>query len=246
MNITTESRIKALVNQGAIFYVSHSGGKDSQAMFIEIAKRVPKDQIVVIHAHLVGIEWKGTRAQIHATTEGYQYIEAHAKTDWWTTVEKRQMFPGPAYRQCTSDLKRGPIQRETRRDMKAKGKLIGVNCMGIRWEESARRAKALAFTVNKEMSKAGRKFYDMNPIIDYTVAEVFQTIEDAGQEPHWAYSEGMDRLSCCFCIMASNHDLTVSARLNPELYARYVETEKRIGFTLKQGKSLEEITGIYV
>jgi len=46
--------------------------------------------------------------------------------------------------------------------------------------------------------------------------------------------------------MASDHDLTVSARLNPELYARYVETEKRIGFTLKQGKSLEEITGIYV
>lgn len=246
MNISTVSRIKLLVKKGAIFYASHSGGKDSQAMFIQLKKLVPKDQLVVIHAHLQGIEWKDTRKQIHATTAGYQYIECHAVSSWWDTVERKKMFPAPAYRQCTSDLKRGPIQRETRRDMKAKGKLIGVNCMGLRAEESSKRAKLPAFQVNKTMSKAGREFYDMNPILDYTTKEVFQTISDAGEEPHWVYAEGNERMSCVFCIMGSTNDWKIGARLNPELYRRFVETEKRIGFTLKHKHSMEEVTGIYL
>jgi DNA sulfur modification protein DndC len=55
----------------------------------------------------------------------------------------------------------------------------------------------------------------------------------------------MSRLSCCFCIMANTADLTTAARLAPELYRRYVETERRLDFTLSPSrKFLTEITGI--
>ena len=72
-------------------------------------------------------------------------------------------------------------------------------------------------------------------------------IEDAGQEPHWAYKAGMGRLSCCFCIMATKKDLTIAAKLQPALYRKYVELERRIDHTLSPTrKPLTEITGIEI
>lgn len=100
-------------------------------------------------------------------------------------------------------------------------------------------------TYSEANSKAGRSWWEWLPILELSSDEVFDMIDRAEQVPHWAYGEGMTRLSCCFCIMASKSDLTTAARLNPDLYRRYVETEKRIGHTLSMSrKPLEEITGI--
>ena len=44
--------IQALVDRGALFVVDHSGGKDSQATFLEVSRIVPKAQLLVVHAHL--------------------------------------------------------------------------------------------------------------------------------------------------------------------------------------------------
>ncbi len=54
-----------------------------------------------------------------------------------------------------------------------------------------------------------------------------------------------------FCIMASPADLATAAKLNPETYRRYVETEQRLDHTFAMpnaGKRmfLEELTGIKV
>ena len=147
-------------------------------------------------------------------------------------VERRGMFPSPKYRQCTSDLKRGPIEKEIRRILNVRHQVLIVNCMGLRAEESSARAKQQAFKRNARNSKAGREWYDWLPIHDMLVDEVWSTIKAAGQEPHWAYGAGMTRLSCCFCIMASRQDLKTAARLNPTLFQRYVETERRLDQTM--------------
>ncbi len=102
------------------------------------------------------------------------------------------------------------------------------------------------FKIHKSLSKAGRTVYNLLPIHDYLVERVFETIYQAGQKPHWAYSVGMSRLSCCFCIMASDDDLRVSATQNPELYRRYVLKERELDFTVRQGKTLEQITGVLI
>ncbi len=246
MELAARNEIKELVERGAIFYLSHSGGKDSQTMTIEMSKIVPKNQLVVIHAHLPGVEWKGTRHHIKATIGDIQYIECQAVKTFFEMVEHRQMFPSPKNRQCTSDLKRDPINKAIRHDLKSKGKILAVSCMGLRAEESPHRAKATTFKEHARLSKAGREVYELLPIHKYLEREVYQTIEDNSQQSHWAYSKGMGRLSCCFCIMANQSDMTVSAKENPDLYRKYVEKEKELGFTLQQGKTLEEPTGNYV
>lgn len=59
---------RRLIRCGAVFYVSHSGGKDSQAMYAALLARVPEDQIVVVHADLGDIEWRGVQDHIRENT----------------------------------------------------------------------------------------------------------------------------------------------------------------------------------
>lgn len=67
-------------------------------------------------------------------------------------------------------------------------------------------------------------------------------IQGAGQEPHWAYAAGNDRLSCTFCIMGSAKDIANGARHRPDLLAKYIEIEQRTGYTMHMSrKSLTEL-----
>jgi DNA sulfur modification protein DndC len=239
--------IETLRDQGALFVISHSAGKDSQAQTILVRSMVPAAQIVVIHAVLPEVEWDGTIEHISETTKGLPLILARSTKTFFEMVDHRQMFPSPKNRQCTSDLKRGPIEREVRQHLAANpayGGLV-VMCMGMRAAESTGRAKLKTLKRNAANSVAGREWYDWLPIHHLTTPEVFAMIAQAGEEPHWAYAKGMSRLSCCFCIMASEADLTTAARLNPRLYARYVAKERALGFTLSMSqRSLPEITGV--
>lgn len=247
MSAAIPAQVTALRDAGALFVLSHSAGKDSQAMAIVVRALVPDAQILVVHAALGDVEWEGVQEHIEATTTGLPLVLAHAASGFWDMVDRRGMFPSPANRQCTSDLKRGPIEREVRRYLAAHPEFQGrvVMCMGMRAQESTSRSKLATFKRSDKNSKAGREWFDWLPIFDLTERDVFAVIANAGQKPHWAYEAGMTRLSCCFCIMASDADLTTAARLNPELYGRYVAKERELGFTLSMSrKPLTEITGI--
>lgn len=243
--------ITKLIERGALFVINHSGGKDSQAMTLKIKSLVPKSQILVIHADLPEVHWSGCLDLIESTCPDLPVIQVRAVKTFVDMVRHRGMFPSPKYRQCTSDLKRGPIEKAIRHYIKDNN-LSGlvVNCIGLRAEESSSRAKAKVFSFSKRNSKAGREWYDWLPIHHWSTSRVFAEIEAAGEEPHWAYGAGMERLSCCFCIMASKKDLQTAARLAPQAYKTMVDLEKEIGFTMimpKKGQEpqyLEQITGI--
>ena len=235
-----------LIARGAIFVINHSGGKDSQAMHLKVAALVPKEQIILVHADLGEVEWEGAQEHIRATTNGEPLYVCRSRRGLLQMIEERGMFPSPSQRQCTSDLKRGPIERTIRQT----GHKLVVNCMGMRAEESPGRKKLAPFKFSERNSKNGREWYDWLPIHDMLETEVFAAIAAAGQEPHWAYAAGMSRFSCCFCIMSNKKDLTTAARLNPKLYAKYVGLERSTGQVMmmpskKLGRqTLEEITGI--
>ena len=241
---------------GALFVVNHSGGKDSQALLIRVLELVPTTQVLVVHATLGEAEWPGAleHAQQHADSAGAPFIVAQAVKSFFGMVEHRYAVrPGPnspcwpsaSNRQCTSDLKRGPIEREVRRYARAHGITRIVGCMGLRAQESPRRAKAQPWQRNDRQSVAGRTWHEWLPIQDLTTAEVLATVHGAGQQLHPAYAFGNERLSCVFCIMASASDLRNGALHNPELYARYVEIERRTGYTMHMSrKSLTELTGV--
>lgn len=230
--------IHELIDRGALFVVNHSAGKDSQCMFHVVRNRVPHDQIIVVHAVLPEVEWEGVEEHVYATTMNIPTFSVQAGKTFFEMVERRHQsrpdvtpWPSPSTRQCTSDLKRGPIETFIRRYLKRHPRFNGliVNCMGLRAEESANRAKKQALTLNAGNSKAGREWYEWLPIHDMLVDDVFRVIREHGQEPHWAYAAGMTRLSCCFCIMASTGDLETAARLNPALLQRYAQAEHRYG-----------------
>lgn len=238
-------RFRELAGRGAIFYISHSGGKDSQAMYAILSRLVPSDQISVVHADLGEIEWHGVQDHIRATID-HPLNVVRAGKSFFEMVEHRARtrpdvppWPSSATRQCTSDLKRGPIQKFIRADLKARGRLLAVNCTGLRAEESPGRAKKPVWNANKALSAAGREVWDYLPIQSFSTEEVFQVIAAAGQAPHPAYKRNR-RLSCVFCIMGCENDLAHGADERPDLLARYLEIEERTGWTMFNGKSLAE------
>ena len=238
-------QIRKLIRDGALFVVNHSGGKDSQAMLLRLARIVPKDQLVIVHAHLPGVEWDKSLEHIQETALGIEVHVCEAVKTFFQMVEHRGKFPDAHRRQCTSDLKRGPIEKVIRKIVAGRACKTVVSCMGLRGQESPGRAKKEVFKLDAKNSVNGRTWYTWLPIHSLTTEEVFAEIHGAGQKAFWIYYKGMSRKSCCFCIMASAHDLKTAAALNPDLYRKYVETEKRLGFTLQMsGKTLPQITGI--
>jgi 3'-phosphoadenosine 5'-phosphosulfate sulfotransferase (PAPS reductase)/FAD synthetase len=239
------AEIQELVAQGALFAVNHSGGKDSQAMMIKLLEVIPAGQLVVVHASLGEVEWEGALelAEKQAADAGVPFIVARPVKTFLEMVEQRferrptvPSWPSASSRQCTSDLKRGPIDRELRRYAKAHGFKAIVSCAGIRAQESTARSKLVTFRRNERNSIAGRDWFDWLPIHEITTLQVFATIADAGQEPHWAYAAGNERLSCVFCIMGSRRDLANGAKHRPELLAKYVELEQRTGYTMHMSR----------
>lgn len=256
--------VESLIGRGALFVVNHSGGKDSQAMYLLLRQHVPAAQLVIVHADLGEVEWAGAVDHIRLTTAGEPLHVCRARRSLLQMIEERGMFPSPQQRQCTSDLKRGPIERTIRgitRERQALGIEawgLVVNCMGMRAEESPGRRKLVPFKLSTSNSKAGREWYDWLPIHGWTESEVFGAIAGAGQKPHPVYALGMTRFSCVFCIMASEQDLRTAARLaterpellnDPRLYSKYVGLERSTGQVMlmpKSGvrRSLEQITGV--
>lgn len=237
----TTKAIQTLIDRKALFVVNHSGGKDSQCLMIRLLEIVPVSQLLVVHASLGEIEWHGALelAQEQAKAAGVLFIVARAEKSFLDMAERRfanrpevPSFPSAQHRQCTSDLKRGPIEREIRRYAKANGLSLIVSCTGIRAQESASRAKVAVFRLHAGNSVAGREWYDWAPIHTLSTAEVFATIAAAGQEPHPAYVAGNERLSCVFCIMGSKNDIYLGAKARPELFARYSELEARTGYSM--------------
>jgi len=240
--VADQKRIEKLRDRGALFAVSHSGGKDSQAMLARIREIVPDEQIVVVHAPLLGVEWDGIMDQVNRYLPEQlkpvllaPAVDKEGQEKWlleW--VLRRKYWPDSARRWCTAEFKRGPIRKAVRRYADENGYSIIVDAVGLRAEESPTRlARPVLEPLEGEHGKQPRdrslpkrEWYKWHPIKWLSTEEVFGTIEDAGQEPIWTYAEGMQRASCAFCVLASNDDLRVAARLAPDLYAAYVAVEE--------------------
>jgi 3'-phosphoadenosine 5'-phosphosulfate sulfotransferase (PAPS reductase)/FAD synthetase len=201
--------------------------------------------MIVVHASLGEMEWPGAMelARDQAATAGLPFIVAKANKTLLEMVERRfesrpevPSWPSASTRQCTSDLKRGPIQREVRRYAKANGYKVIVNCLGLRAEESPGRAKRAPLRLNQRDSNSVNTWYEWLPVHDLSTKEVFSIIEQAGQKPHYAYAEGNDRLSCVFCFMANKHDLKNGKKHRPELFEQYVAMEKLTGYTMHMNR----------
>lgn len=242
--------IKRLIDEGALFVSNHSGGKDSQVMLIKLLDIVPVKQMVVTYADLGRVVWPGSKrlAQQQAENAGVPFIVAKANKTLLGMVEKRfydrpevPSWPSSSTRQCTSDLKRGPIQREVRRYAKENGFKTIVNCLGLRAGESTQRKNRAPFS-KMGISNSVTTWYEWLPVHKLTGYDVFQEILDAGQQPHYAYGLEIinghpvatknQRLSCRFCFFAEEGDIKNGAKCDPELLNEYDQMEIKTGYTM--------------
>lgn len=243
-----------------LILVNSSAGKDSQASLdvtVEAARAAGVlDRVVVVHADLGDNEWDGVPelAAEHAQHYGLRFEIARKDRDGKAEtilerVEKRGMWPDAARRWCTSDYKRGPIRKVVTKlvtELRESGTVTGrpvrvLNVMGFRAEESPARRRKTPIARNESASNGRRTVDDWYPILDWTVASVWERIAQAGTRPHPAYAAGMSRLSCRLCVLASRADLVCSASLNPELADRYVAVERAIGHQFRKDLSMAEI-----
>ena len=153
--------------------VNSSAGKDSQAMLdyvYGLAKAAGcTDKMVVVHCDLGRVEWQGTRelAQEQAEHYGLRFEVVQRSEDLLDHIERHGKFPDSANRYCTSDHKRGQVDKlltqladetvtslmaemtlaDPRKKYKRKdfGQVRILSCMGFRADESPARAKRPAF-----------------------------------------------------------------------------------------------------
>jgi len=230
--------------------ISTSGGKDSQAMLSMVHRLAVEqgctDRLRAVHADLGRAEWPGVTDLVERQCAMLGIpleIVRRPQGDLVDQIRARGMFPSSAARYCTSDQKRGQIQKVYTRLSRASGgqALRILECVGIRSQESSKRAKLPEIERKARASSKTREVISWLPLKAWTVEDVWAEIERSGLPHHPAYDAGMPRLSCAFCIMANRGAVTLSASLNPDLLAEYVALEKEIEHDFRSDWSLADI-----
>lgn len=181
------------------YWLAFSGGKDS----------------IVIHdlAVKAGIKFK---THFNVTTvdapEVLRFIKAnYSDAIWhypnmtmWQAIHKSLKPPTRLYRYCCELLKESTG--------------IGYIVTGIRWQESFKRSKRKMF---EPCFKNKRKFY-LNPIIDWSTADVWNYIKSNNLPYPSLYDEGFNRIGCIGCPMAGKKRIKQFKRW-PHFKKMYIE-----------------------
>lgn len=221
--------------------INFSGGKDSQAMLHYLVEKYPDIKKHVVFAntgweHKDIIEWCRQEAARYGLP---LHVVQNPNKDFMQMVRNRKKFPGMQQRQCTSDLKRGPIQTWIRRNIKDP---VVINCMGLRAEESPARAKKVILSRDQSMCNSKRTVWNYLPIHAWKETKVRGMLKDAGIDLHSAYSY-LSRLSCRVCIYMNDHDLRQVKKHDPEAIEIVSAVEEEIGFTMMHRGSIKELVG---
>ncbi len=233
--------------------VNSSGGKDSQTALRLVVNEcdrqgVSRDRVVVSHQCLGRSEWQNTLELVKEQATHYglrvevtKYRNKHGEEkSLLEYVRLRKKWPDSKNRYCTSDFKRGPGGRViVKLSREAPGAVLNV--FGFRADESPARASKKPYVRNVRLTTRTREVWDWLPIHEWTEQQVWDDIHASGVPFHPAYTLGMKRLSCCFCIFAPKSALMVAGKANPELLDEYCEVEKDINHTFQNGQSLSSI-----
>lgn len=234
------------------FVVNHSGGKDSTRMLGLVRRKFPDSPTYAVMAD-TGFEHKkpisaADFARQRCAEFGLELIVVrNPKRMYLEMVEQRGMFPSAQYRQCTSDLKRGPIEKYIR---SLPHKVI-VNCIGIRAEESNTRRRLSPLELNRNLTTRTRTVYNWLPIFSQTLGDVLAWHWVNAVRLHPVYlpeyhKDGtvggyLRRFSCRVCIFSTDADLRAIYQNDPEAFEQVSSLETKLGFTMRPGASLVQI-----
>ncbi len=232
--------------------VNLSGGKDSARMLGLVRQKFPGLKTYAVMADtgfehvkpVSAVEWSRKIAGHFGLP---LTVVRNPNKTYLEMVRRRGMFPSAQFRQCTSDLKRGPIQKFLR----TLPEKVVINCMGMRAEESPQRARQVPWKLDTEMSRNGRTVYNWLPIFEETTEQVLRWHwqNDVPLHPVYVPEYHQDgtrggylrRFSCRVCIFATDHDLRMIHQHDREAFDQVSALEQEMGFTMKSGRSLVQI-----
>lgn len=257
--------IEALLAADAVVAVGVSGGKDSQAVALAVARHLHaiehRGPRVLVHADLGRVEWQDSLQVCRRLAEhlGWELLVVRrAAGDMLDRWESRWLSRSRAYieletvkltlpwasaklRFCTSELKISPISSSLRKRFPT-GAIVSVD--GVRAQESQARSKKAISSPAAKLTRKGHVGVNWHAILPWSVEEVFAEIDGAGLAPHVAYRvHGSSRVSCNFCIMGSLADLTIASKLDEHLdtYLALVDLECRSTFAFQGNRWLADV-----
>lgn len=274
-----------MLTDGHDLAISVSGGKDSQAMMLELVEFHRSEgctgQIYAVHADLGRAEWGMTEEVVKQQCDRLgiplAVVKRNDGADLVDVISRRRLklesegrdepfWPSSAARYCTSDLKRAVIDVWVRNQFPTGNVIVA---MGLRAEESSKRAKAPVRALRKGCQSKKRTVYNWLPIKGWDLEGVWykiglsttelnyiqKMVQSGGQLPtgllratniHPAYLLGNHRLSCALCVLADENDLRNGAKHNPLLYKLYTRWEMETGYSFQNKRWLMALCPEYL
>lgn len=259
--ISTTPLIEDLLRAHSPVAIGVSGGKDSDIAALETSAYLDaighQGTRVLIHSDLGRVEWADSLPQCERLAERLDLelivvrraaggMMERWQTRWANNVARyaalecvKLILPWStaAMRFCTSELKTAIICRELVRRFPNQT-ILSVS--GIRREESAKRKLAPIAKAQPKLSSVTHvtRGYDWHPILELTKADVFAAHERHNFPLHEAYrTYGSSRVSCAFCILGSQADLSASTTCaaNADIYREMVDLEITSSFSFQEG-----------
>ena len=208
MNVLVQVTVKRiynywrrLLNKLDCFHVAFSGGKDSIVLLDLVRRALPKSAFIVVFGD-TGMEFPDTykvidavEAQCKAAGINFYRAASHLNpADSWKIFGP----PSTVLRWCCSVHKAAP-QTLKIREVLGKNNFVGADFVGVRAEESAKRAD---YTV-ENFSRKQKGQHSHNAILEWNAAEIWNYIFMRKLIINDTYKKGNSRAGCLFCPMSS-------------------------------------------
>lgn len=262
--VDTTPEVDALVAANAPVGIGVSGGKDSTAVAFAVADHLDAaghtGPRLLVHADLGVTEWADSFPACRRLADrlGMELITVRRpqgdmmdrwEQRWRDNVRRwvelscvKLILPWstPALRFCTAELKVDQITRELSR--RFPGETI-LNVTGIRREESTDRKNAPTAKCEPKLESKDRdtRGVTWNAIASWTLGDALGIAADRGFEQHEAYTRfGSRRVSCVYCILATEADHRCSAldERNLAVGRRMVDLEVASSFAFQGNRWL--------
>lgn len=181
------------------FHVAFSGGKDSVVLLELVKRALPRSSFMVVFGD-TGMEFSDTyriidQEEAICRKDG---IEFHRARSHFDPMDSWRLFgpPSNVLRWCCSVHKSAP-QTLKIREVLAKGDYVGADFVGVRAQESVRRADY----EYENYGKKQRGQYSLNPLLEWSSAEIWLYIFANALPINDAYKKGNSRAGCLLCPM---------------------------------------------
>jgi phosphoadenosine phosphosulfate reductase len=196
------------------YYLAFSGGKDSQCIY-----HLAKEAGVKFDAHF-NLTTVDPPELIRFIQQHYPDVAVHKpEKTMWQIIANWTMPPTRKVRYCCEILK----------ERGGSGRMVVT---GVRWAESTKRTKRRVF---EQCFKGNHKTY-VNPIIDWTDAEVWEYIKSRKLPYCQLYDEGYTRIGCIMCPMARKSGRLRDIQRYPTYYQAYLRAfDKMLKYRADRG-----------